>query len=88
MRTAIGIHDVAGVEARPYMGTYNMPLGRPLSYWRFRINCVATLKASEWSYLATRMRCGAKLGGPDIQFGAYIVPRGPTGTYVRSRPSR
>ena len=34
--------------------------------------------ASEWSYLAARMRCAAKLG--DVQFGAYIVPRGPTGT--------
>eukprot|EP01043_Picozoa_sp_COSAG02_P041179 COSAG02_NODE_3394_length_6814_cov_8.672971_2_plen_1115_part_00 len=36
--------------------------------------------ASEWSYLAARMRCAAKLGGPEVQFGSYIVPRGPTGT--------
>ena len=36
-------------------------------------------KASEWTYLAARLRCAAKLGGPDIQFGGYIVPRGPTG---------
>jgi hypothetical protein len=39
--------------------------------------------ASEWSYLAGRMRCAARLGGPDIQFGGYIVPRGPTGTAPR-----
>ena len=39
--------------------------------------------ASEWSYLAARMRCAARLGGPDIQFGGYIVPRGPTGTAPR-----
>jgi hypothetical protein len=36
--------------------------------------------ASEWSYLAARMRCAARLGGPEVQFGSYIVPRGPTGT--------
>ena len=36
-------------------------------------------KASEWTYLAARLRCAAKLGGPDISFGGYIVPRGPTG---------
>ena len=35
--------------------------------------------ASEWSYLAARMRCAAKLGN-GVQFGSYIVPRGPTGT--------
>eukprot|EP01052_Picozoa_sp_SAG31_P006274 SAG31_NODE_286_length_18467_cov_41.317056_12_plen_104_part_00 len=34
-------------------------------------------KASEWTYLAARLRCAAKYG--DIKFGAYIVPRGPTG---------
>ena len=39
--------------------------------------------ASQWSYLAARMRCAARLGGPDIQFGGYIVPRGPTGTAPR-----
>jgi hypothetical protein len=39
--------------------------------------------ASEWSYLAARMRCAARLGGPDVQFGGYIVPRGPTGTAPR-----
>ena len=37
--------------------------------------------ASEWSYLAARMRCAAKLGS-DVQFGGYIVPRGPTGTVM------
>jgi hypothetical protein len=30
--------------------------------------------ASEWSYLAARMRCAARLGGPEVQFGGYIVP--------------
>ena len=28
---------------------------------------------------AARLRCAAKLGGPDMKFGGYIVPRGPTG---------
>ena len=36
-------------------------------------------KASIWSYMANRLRCAAKLGGPDITFGGYIVLRGPTG---------
>ena len=36
-------------------------------------------KASEWTYLSARLRCAAKLGGPDMQFGGYITPRGPTG---------
>ena len=36
-------------------------------------------KASEWTYLAARLRSAAKLGGPAVQFGGYIVPRGPTG---------
>ena len=36
-------------------------------------------KASEWTYLASRLRCAAKLGGDDMQFGGYITPRGPTG---------
>jgi hypothetical protein len=34
-------------------------------------------KASEWTYLAARLRSAAKLG--HVQFGGYIVPRGPTG---------
>ena len=29
--------------------------------------------------MANRLRCAAKLGGPDISFGGYIVLRGPTG---------
>jgi hypothetical protein len=36
-------------------------------------------KASEWTYLSARLRSAAKLGGSDMQFGGYIVPRGPTG---------
>jgi hypothetical protein len=39
-------------------------------------------KASIWSYMANRLRAAAKLGGPDITFGGYIVLRGPTGTIM------
>jgi hypothetical protein len=40
---------------------------------------------SQWSYLATRMRCAAKLG--NITFGAYLVGRGPTGGVAHGTPN-
>ena len=43
-------------------------------------------KASEWSYLGARLRSAARLGGPDMSWGGYIVPRGPTGHVARGTP--
>ena len=46
-------------------------------FFLWRVNGVQAGKAAAGS--TARLRCAAKLGGPDIQFGGYIVPRGPTG---------
>eukprot|EP01052_Picozoa_sp_SAG31_P040314 SAG31_NODE_5807_length_2319_cov_1.617117_3_plen_101_part_00 len=43
-------------------------------------------KASEWSYLGARLRSAARLGGTNMSWGGYIVPRGPTGHVARGTP--
>jgi hypothetical protein len=46
-------------------------------------------KASEWSYLSSRLRSAAQLGSDSphpMRFGGYLVPRGPTGGVAHGTP--
>ena len=43
-------------------------------------------KATEWSYLGARLRSAARLGGTDMGWGGYIVPRGPGAGVARGTP--
>ena len=36
--------------------------------------------------LGARLRSAARLGGTDMSWGGYIVPRGPTGHVARGTP--
>ena len=68
----------------PYVGLIELLLTTCANWTKTAMFCCVKLqfgetKSSIWSYMANRLRCAAKLGGPGISFGGYIVLRGPTG---------